>query len=173
MALIEYLEHDDWRSVLRRSFEGVIALLQTERFRPTSSAIDDMRSWLTIGDISRVQLQLNRQMKERRLTVDRQTEIRDFLLVLVQENQRPIIQLMADGIIPTNQADFLMVYGISESEFNAILQYISSGANPFESWMLANGYSSQQIHQIYQIIDRWLVKTKLNFTARPDNFNLN
>jgi hypothetical protein len=52
-------------------------------------------------------------------------------------------------------------------------QYISSGANPFEIWMLANGYSSQQIHQIYQIIDRWLVKTELNFPARSDNFNLN
>ena len=105
MALIEYLEHDDWRSVLRRSFEGAIALLQTDRFRPTSSAIDDIRSWLTSGGISRVQLQLNRQMEERRLTVDRQSEIRDLLLVIVQENQRPIVQLMADGIIPTNQAD--------------------------------------------------------------------
>ena len=173
MALIEYLEHDDWRSVLRRSFEGAIALLQTDRFRPTSSAIDDIRSWLTSGGISRVQVQLNRQMEARRLTVDRQSEIRDFLLVLVQENQRPIVQLMADGIIPTNQADFLMTYGISESEFEAILQDISSGANPFESWMLANGYSSQQIHQIYQIIDRWLVKTELNFPPRRDNFNLN
>ena len=173
MALIEYLEHDDWRSVLRRSFEGAIALLQINRFRLTSSAIDDMRSWLTNGGISRVQLQLNRQMKARRLTVDRQSEIREFLLVLVQENQRLIMQLMADGIIPTNQADFLMTYGISESEFDTILQYISSGANLFESWMLANGYSSHQIHQIYQIIDRWLVKTELNFPARPDNFNLN
>jgi hypothetical protein len=44
MALIEYLENDDWQAVLRRSFEGAITLLQTDRFRLTSSAIDDMRS---------------------------------------------------------------------------------------------------------------------------------
>ena len=38
MALIEYLEHDDWREALRRSFEGAITLLQRDRFRMTSSA---------------------------------------------------------------------------------------------------------------------------------------
>ena len=79
MALIEYLENDNWREVLRRSFEGAIALLQTDRFRLTSSAIDDIRSWLTSGGVSRVQLQLDRQMEGRRLTSDRQSEIRDFL----------------------------------------------------------------------------------------------
>ncbi len=63
MALIEYLEHDNWRSVLRRSFKGAISLLQTDRFRQTSSAIDDIRSWLTGGGVSRVQLQLDRQME--------------------------------------------------------------------------------------------------------------
>lgn len=111
MALIEYLEHDNWREVLRRSFEGAIALLQTDRFRLTSSTIDDIKSWLTGGGVSRVQLQLDRQMEGRRLASDRQREIRDFLGQLVQENQRLILQLMADGIIPWNQADFLVTCG--------------------------------------------------------------
>ena len=71
MALIEYLERDDWREALRRSFEGAITLLQTDRFRLTSSAIDDVRSWLTSGGVSRVQLQLDRQMEECRLASDR------------------------------------------------------------------------------------------------------
>lgn len=173
MALIEYLEHDNWREVLLRSFEGAIALLQTDRFRPTSSAIDDIRSWLTNGGVSRVQLQLDRQMEERRLTLDRQREIRDFLLVLAQENQQLILQLMADGIIPSNKTDFLVTCGISESEFEEMWQQTLSGANPFETWMLANGYSSEQIDQIYQIIDRWLVKTELSFPTHPDNSNLN
>jgi|GEM_PF-799344 hypothetical protein len=161
MALIEYLERGNWREVLSRSFVGAITLLQTDRFRLTSSAIDDIKSWLTSGGISRVHLQLNREMDRRRLTLDRQTEIRDFLEQLVQENQRPLMQLMADGIIPWNQADFLATCSISESEFDAMLQQFSSGANPFETWMLANGYPQEKIEQIYQIIDRWLIKKGL------------
>ncbi len=127
MALIEYLERDDWREVLRRSFEGAIALLQTDRFRRTSSAIDDIRSWLTSGGVSRVELQLKRQMEGRRLAVERQKEINDFLGQLVQENQRSLLQLIADGIIPWNQADFLVTMGISEAEFDAMWEQISTG----------------------------------------------
>ena len=67
MSLIEYLERDNWREVLRRSFEGAINLLQTDRFGRCSSAVDDIKSWLTCGGVSRVQLQLDRQMKGRRL----------------------------------------------------------------------------------------------------------
>ncbi|MBR8839281.1 MAG: hypothetical protein DSM106950_36095 [Stigonema ocellatum SAG 48.90 = DSM 106950] len=129
MALIEYLGNNNWREVLRRSFEGAIALLQTDRFRLTSSAIDDVRSWLTSGGVSRVQLQLDRQIKAGRLVSPSQREIHDFLGQLVKENQRPLIQLMADGIIPYNQADFLVTMGISESEFDAIWQEISALLN--------------------------------------------
>jgi hypothetical protein len=169
MALIEYLEHDNWREVLRRSFEGAINLLQTDRFRRTSSAIDDIRSWLTSGGVSRVQLQLNRQMEARRLPVEQQSEILDFLVQLVQENQRPLLQLIADDIIPWNQVDFLTTMGISEAEFDAMWEYISTGDNIFETWMLTNGYSQDQINQIYQIIDRWLVKTELSIHTNPNN----
>jgi len=167
MALIEYLERDDWREVLRRNFEGAIALLQTDRFRQTSSAIDDVRSWLTSGGVSRVQQQIDRQMEARRLASDRQREIRDFIRQLVQENQHSLMQLMADGIIPWNQADFLVTCGMSESEFDVMWQQISTGVNPFENWMLANGYSQETIDQIYQIIERWLVNTGLRFPLYP------
>jgi hypothetical protein len=167
MSLIEYLEHDNWREALRRSFEGAIALLQTDRFRLTSSAIDDVRSWLTSGGVSRVQLQLDREMKGRRLASDHQRDIRDFLGQLVQKNQRSLMQLIADGIIPWNQADFLVTCGISESEFNVMWQQISTGTNLFETWMLSNGYSQEMIDQIYQIIERWQVSTGLRFPAQP------
>ncbi len=173
MALIEYLEHDNWREVLRRSFEGAITLLQTDRFRQTSSAVDDVRSWLTSGGVSRVQQQIDRQMEARRIEKDRQREIRDFIGQLVQENQHPLMQLMADGIIPWNQADFLVTCGMSESEFDTMWQQISTGANPFENWMLANSYSQETIDQIYQIIDRWLVKTGLSFPSHPIDPTLN
>jgi hypothetical protein len=168
MALIEHLEHDDWQEALRRSFEGAINLLQTDRFRRTSSTIDDIRSWLTSGGVSRVHLQLDRQMDARRLPVERQEEIRDFLGQLVQENQRHLLQLIADGIIPWNQADFLVTMGISEAEFDAMWEHISAGDNFFETWMLANGYSQDKINQIYQIIDRWLAKTELNLHTHPE-----
>ena len=163
MALIEYLERDDWREALRRSFEGAITLLQRDRFRMTSSAIDDVRSWLTSGSVTGVQLQLDRnargerQMENCRFACEHQREIRDFLGQLVQENQRSLIQLMADGIIPWNQADFLMVCGICESQFDAMWRQISTNANPFETWMLANGYSQETIDQIYRLIDSWLL----------------
>jgi hypothetical protein len=92
-------------------------------------------------------------MDNYRLASERQREIRDFLEHLVQENQGSLIQLMADGIIPWNQADFLMICGIGESQFNEIWQQISANANPFEAWMLANGYSQETIDQIYRLID--------------------
>ena len=173
MSLIEYLEHDNWRSVLRRSFEGAINLLETDRFGRCSSAIDDIKSWLTGGGVSRVQLQLNRQMEAGRLAVEQQSEIRDFLGQLVQENQRPLLQLIADGIIPWNQADFLVTMGISNAEFDAMWENISAGGNFFETWMLANGYSQDKINQIYQIIDRWLVKAELNLHTHPNDHNWN
>lgn len=124
MALIEYLERDDWREVLRRSFEGAINLLQTDRFRRTSSSIDDIKNWLTSGGVSRVQLQLDRQTEARRLAAERQNEIHDFLEQLVQENQHPLLQLIANGIISWNQADFLVTMGISEAEFDAMWEHI-------------------------------------------------
>ncbi|WP_414623846.1 hypothetical protein [Calothrix sp. CCY 0018] len=168
MALIEYLERDDWREALRRNFEGAIALLQTDRFGRCSSAVDDMKSWLALGGVSRVQLQLDRQMEGRRLAVERQREIRDFLEQLVLENQSPLLQLIDDGIIPWNQADFLVTMGISEAQFDAMWEHISASGNFFETWMLANGYSQDRINQIYQIIDRWLVKAGLNLDTHPE-----
>lgn len=173
MSLIEHLENDNWREVLRRSFEGAINLLQTDRFRRTSSAIDDIRSWLTSGGVSRVQLQLNRQMEAGHLAVEQQSEIRDFLVQLVQENQRSLLQLIADGIIPWNQADFLATMGISNAEFDAMWEHISAGGNFFETWMLANNYSQDQINQIYQIIDRWLVQAELSIHTNPSDNNWN
>jgi hypothetical protein len=92
---------------------------------------------------------------------------------LVQENQHLILQLMADGIIPWNQADFLVTCGISKSEFDTMWQQMEDGINPFETWMLANGYSQETIDQIYQIIDHWLVKTGLRFPTRPIDSDLN
>jgi hypothetical protein len=173
MSLIEYLEQDDWHGALRRSVEGAIDLLRRDRFRLTSSSIDNMRSWLTAGGVSRVQLQLDRQMEARRLGEDRQQGIRESLGELVQGNRQNLIQLMADGIIPWNQSDFLTTCGLTDTEFETLWQQISAGENLFETWMLAHGYSHATIDQLYQIIDRWLIKEGLRSPNSPINPDLN
>ncbi len=173
MALIEYLETDRWQEALRRSFVGAIDLLQTDRFRVTSSAIDDIRSWLTNGGVSRVQLQLDRQMAACRWATARQQETRDFLGELVQEHRHSLIGLMADGIIPWQQADFLMTCGLAESEFAAMWQPIAAGANPFETWMLTQGYSQDTIAQVYQMLDRGLATAGLRLPQPPTDPNRN
>jgi hypothetical protein len=161
MALIEYLEQDDWADVLRRSFEFAITLLQTDRFRLTSSAVDDVRAWLTSGGVTRVRFRLDQQMNDCRFTADRQREIQEVLTQLVQENQQALMQLLTDGIIPWNQADFLTTFGLSEVEFNAMWQEVSPEIRPFETWMLAKGYSQETIDVMEQKIDRWLIQTGL------------
>jgi hypothetical protein len=63
--------------------------------------------------------------------------------------------------------------GVSFSEFDTMLQHIKDGADPFKTWMLANGYSEEIIDQIYQIIDQWLIQTKLSFPKHPPDPTLN
>jgi hypothetical protein len=173
MSLIEHLENDNWQEALRRSFEVAIDLLQNDRFRMTSSSVDDMRCWLANGGVSRARLQLDRDMAARRLGSQRQNEIREFLGQLAQEHQQSLMRLIADGIIPWNQADFLATCGIPEPEFEVLCQQISDGGNPFETWMRSNGYPQETIDQLYQIIDRWLVKAGLRFPDPPIDPNLN
>lgn len=112
-------------------------------------------------------------MKYSRFDEDHRQEIRDYLGQLIQENQRSLLQLMADRIVPWDKADFLETCSIKESDFDEMLEQIASGTNPFEKWMLANGYSQEDINYIYQIIDDWLVKNGLRLSAPPDNPNLN
>ncbi|BAZ18388.1 hypothetical protein NIES4071_102730 (plasmid) [Calothrix sp. NIES-4071] len=89
MSLIEYLvERGDWRSSLRRNFEGAIRLLQTDHYNSR------------IG-----------------------------------------------------------------SDFDEMLEQIASLANQKETWMLANGYTQEDINYIYKIIDKWLVKNGLSRTV--------
>jgi hypothetical protein len=132
MALIEYLERGDWRGVLRRSFEGAITLLQTDRFRPTSSAIEDVKSWLTNGGVSRVQLQLDREMKGRRLEENHQREIRDFLEQLIQENQRARHRTALEIFRPSER-EILCISSQVLAEFYSYVTNPSILANPLES----------------------------------------
>ncbi|BDA71691.1 hypothetical protein CAL7716_058570 [Calothrix sp. PCC 7716] len=173
MSLIELLEDGDWRTALRRSFEGAIRLLQTDRYGRCSSAVDDVKSWLTSGGVSRVKLQLDRQMEYRRLDEEHQKGIRDFLGQLIQENQRPLLQLMADRIIPWDKSDFLATCSTSESDFEKMLEQITSDAKPFENWMLANGYTQEHINYIYKMIDEWLVKNGCVLPRAKSDPNLN
>lgn len=79
MALIEYLESDDWKEVLRKNLDSALDVLKNDRFRTTSSSVDDLRSWLTAGGVGRVREHLNRQMEQRQFPPDKRAAINDFL----------------------------------------------------------------------------------------------
>lgn len=59
MSLIEYLERDNWQDVLKRNFELALDALARKDYRIGSGAMDDMRSWLSMGGVSRVRMHLN------------------------------------------------------------------------------------------------------------------
>jgi hypothetical protein len=72
MSLIERIEHPGWEDALRRSVATAIQLLQTDRFRLTSSAVDDVRAWLARGGAPYALERLREQLAQRRLPEERQ-----------------------------------------------------------------------------------------------------
>lgn len=54
MALIENLERDNWQEFFRGAFEYTLYILENDRFRSVGSSVDDLRSWLAGGGVSRV-----------------------------------------------------------------------------------------------------------------------
>ncbi len=66
-----------------------------------------------------------------------------------------------------------MACGISESQFDEMWRQISANGNPFEAWMLANGYSHETIDHIYRLIDSWLIKAELQHFKHPIDHTLN
>ena len=68
MALIENLEHDNWRGYLENYFDQAVELLANDRFRWAGSSIDDLKSWLAAGGVNRVKHHLNKQMELRQFS---------------------------------------------------------------------------------------------------------
>ena len=157
MALIENLERDNWRSRLESSFEQAVELLASDRFRWAGSSIDDLKSWLVAGGVSRVKLHLNKQMEMRRFSLERKVAVNDALNSLARENRQKLLALTSDGVIAFDKNEVLSSLSLSERELEQTLQLILAGGNPFEDWMRAHNRSDDEIEAIYRAIDDWIV----------------
>jgi len=157
MSLIEHLESDNWREVLRRNFEYALEVLKTDRFRTVSSSVDDLRSWLAAGGVSRVREHLNDQMEMRRFPTTKKAAVNDFLDELVRENRARLLDLMAQEILAPTKQEWLSACGFTEPQFEDLWSRILAGERPFEDWMHAHGRSDEEIAEIYRLIDEWLM----------------
>jgi hypothetical protein len=158
MALIERLELDNWKDVLRMNFEYTLEVLKNDRFRSVSSSVDDLRSWLARGGVSRVKEHLNHQMDIRRFSSTKKEAVNEFLDQLVRENRRQLLDLMAQGILPPTKQEWLSACGFTELQFEDLLSRILAGERPFEDWMHAQGRSDEEIAEVYHLIDQWLMQ---------------
>lgn len=156
--MIENLEKNDWQDFFRMSFEYALYVLKNDRFRSVGSSVDDLRSWLAFGGISRVREALNNQMEMRRFSPARKAAINKFLEQLVRDNRRQLLELMAEGILPPTKKDLLSACGLSGVQFEDLLTRILAGERPFEEWMHAHGHSDEEIAAVYDKIDRWLME---------------
>lgn len=157
MALIENLEHDNWRSFLESCFEQAVELLATDRFRWAGSSIDDLKSWLAAGGISKVKHYLNKQMELRQFSLERKVAVNDALNSLARENRQKLLALTSDGVITFDENEVLSSLSLSKREFKQALQLILAGGNPFEDWMRTHNRSDDEIEAVYRAIDDWLV----------------
>jgi hypothetical protein len=156
MSLIEYLEGDNWQEVLRRNFESALWLLKTDRYGMTSSAIDDLKSWLVMGGVNRVKEHLDRQMHMRRFSTAKQAEINAFVDQLTHDHWAQLLDLMVTGILPGNLAELINILGLSETEFTTVWQQSQDGNNGLGQWLEAQGYTHEKLAPIYTLIDQWL-----------------
>lgn len=158
MSLIEHLESDDWRDVLRRNFEYALEVLKEDRFRTVSSSVDDLRSWLAAGGVNRVKEHLDNQMEMRRFPSTKKAAVNVFLDELVRENRHRLLDLMAQDVLVATRQEWLSAFELSELEIEDLWERILAGDRPFEDWMHAHGRSDAEIAEIYRLIDQWLMQ---------------
>ena len=161
MALIEHLERDRWEEFFRGVFRYALEVMKHDRFRSVGSSADDLRSWLARGGVPRVRERLDTQMEMRRFTPSRRAAVRDCLEQLVQENRRALLDLTATGVIPASGRVPMDACGVSETDFRDLLNRMIAGERPFEDWMHAHGRSDEEIAEIYQLIDEWLMQKRI------------
>jgi hypothetical protein len=159
MALIENFERDGWKEFFRNCFQHALEVLQKDRFKLVGSSVDDLKSWLATGGITRVRENLNEQMESRQFSVALRTEINRCLEQLVKENRVALLALMNDGVIPASSQEYLATCGFSELDLQDLLRRLAAGERPFEDWMHAHGRSEKEIVEMYGVIDRWLMQS--------------
>ncbi|QTA82030.1 Uncharacterized protein dnl_43920 [Desulfonema limicola] len=159
MSLIEHIEREDWKDILRNNFEYALYVMKNDRHRHISSSADDLRSWLAYGGVNHVKKQFNRQMKRCRCTEEKISEVNNFFDQLAQENRSRILDLTAESILPETKQEWFSTYGLSETDVEDIFMRMLKGERPFEDWMYSHGYSNKEIQEIYNVVDNFLLKT--------------
>ena len=157
MALIDYLDKPDWEESLRSTFEYSLELLKTDRFRYAGSAVDDLKTWLAVGGISRVKHHLNNQMKQCRYPEDKRLAVNDFLDQLVQEHRRAVVDLITRDIIRADSQEFIFILGFTRIDIEDLLSQYAAGKS-FEDVARTQGYSEEDIEWAKSIADRWFDK---------------
>jgi len=161
MSLIEHLDGEGWEGFLRGTFEYSLKLLKTDQFRYAGSAVDDLKSWLAVGGVSRVKHHLNNQMDQRRYSADKKTLINDLLDQLAQEHRLEIADLMARKVIRAGPQEFFFTLGFTMPEIEDMLRQFSEGKS-FEEMARSYGYSDDDIAHAKRLVDEWFDKKNRN-----------
>jgi hypothetical protein len=159
VSLIEHLHHDGWAEHLRRSFEVALDILSHDRFRRCSSSVDDIRSWLVVGGVSRVKEHLRRQTEDLRFPDERRKAIDEYVDELARDHQRTLLDLVGRGIITSPSEEVWSFLGLVEGELEDMVARASQGEQPFLERMRALGCSDDEINTLLGIVDRWLART--------------
>lgn len=136
-------------------FEYALWTLRHNRFGHVGSSVDDLRSWLAVGGISRVRHHLEEVMDIRGFPKEGVVEIRKHIDKLAHDNRSELLALARDGIIPasgTLDADALTIGDVEDA-----MRRIARGERPLEEWMYARGHTNEEVIEVYKSIDEWLV----------------
>ncbi len=167
MSLIEHLDREGWEEFLRDTFEYSLKLLKIDQFRYAGSAIDDLKSWLAVGGVSRVKHHLNNQMDECRYSADKKLLVNNLLDQLLQEHRLEIVDLMARKIIHAGPQEFFFTLGFAELEIEDLLRKFAEGRS-FEEVARSYGYPDDDIAHAKRIVDEWFDK-RLGPQAQTDS----
>jgi hypothetical protein len=152
MALIEHLDSDGWAESLSHFFGSAVKLLKEDRFRFAGSSIDDIKSWLTAGGVSRLKHHLNVQMAELHYPDDKQVAVQQRLDQLVQSHRLELLDLLALDVIPLNWQNLLDICGWSQTDVAVLARRTGDGDHPLVEWLAAQGYSQDAISIFHRLI---------------------
>lgn len=172
MSLIENLERENWKPFLQNTFKRALELLSENRFLWAGSSIDDLKSWLIAGGVSRVRYHLNQQMQMRQFPPQRINDINEELKHLIQAHRLLLLQLTATSTITIGAEDCLEILGFTKVQFEELLHQVRAGENPFERWIKAQGHSDEEIAAAYRYVDEWLLNNSAAATTHS-SANLN
>jgi hypothetical protein len=156
MALIEYLEKDDWREFLEPLFSSILKRMKQGDYDYGGSATDDLWGWLGAGGVSRVKHHLAKQMRDLRFPADKQAELLACVEQLALEHRLSLLELIGQGRIRAPQEEWLAACHLTQAQFDEALPRLLAGEKPFGEPMAAHGHSAEEIAALHHIIDEWI-----------------